>query len=410
MNPRSKYAVEKSNALLARARQVEALVDARPGIFFNGYERVGGFPLFVEKASGPYLWDVDGNRYIDYVLGYGSVVLGHADPVVVAAVQDVVETGCNPTLLSISHIELAERIVALSPGAESVTFFKTGSDATSAAVRLSRAVTRRKYVLQWGMHGWHDWCAHASSGVLDQSKSYTLPLRYNDLDHAESLFSQYGHDVACVILMPYEIDLPNSGYLQGLRALCHQHGALFILDEIRSGFRISMGGAQAYFGIQADLVTYGKAMANGHAISALAGSKKYMKHILEVGMSVTYYRMPDSMVAALTTIEQLNRYAGPRRLSVLGQRLKDGLERAARLAGVAARSVGHPATPFIQFDYDSEVARGRAMRFFCNGMLKRGVILMPTHHWFLCTSMQEQDIDETVSAASEVFEELRVIF
>jgi glutamate-1-semialdehyde 2,1-aminomutase len=400
------YSLRKSQALLERAKRVEALIGAQPGLDFSEYERIGGSPSFVKKASGPYLWDVDGNKYIDFILGYGSVVLGHADPTVLAAVHEALKVGCNPTLLSLSHLELAEKMVALCPSIEAITFLKTGSDATDAAVRLARSVTGRKHVFHWGFHGWHDWCAQSSNGVLDYTKSLTLSLRYNDLDQAESLFSKYGRDVACVILMPYEIDSPLPGYLEGLRNLSHRNGALFILDEIRSGFRISLGGAQEYFGVEADLVTYGKAMSNGHPISALAGRMKYMNQILDIGMNGTYYRTPDSMAAALATIDILEKQSGPARLATLGQRLKDGIDHAALKTGVAAHTIGFPSTPFIQFDYDFEEVCDRAMRLFCNGMLRRGVLLTPSHHWFVCTSMREKDIEQTVNAAADVFKEL----
>lgn len=400
------YSVRESQDLLERAKAVEALISANPALFFTGYVRVGGFPLFAERASGAYVWDVDGNRYIDFILGYGSVVLGHAEPSIVAAVEEALRRGCNPTLLSVSHVDLAERIIALSPGAELVTFLKTGSDATGAAVRLARATTGRQYVLQWGLHGWHDWCARNTKGVLDQSRSHTLTLDYNDLEHAEELFSICKNDVACVIMMPYEIELPKAGYLQGLRDLCRRHGAVFILDEIRSGFRIAIGGAQEYFDVEADLVTYGKAMANGHPISALAGRKRLMKRILDVAMTVTYYRTSDGIAAALATINEICRRNVPAYLSKLGHGLKVGIDRAAARAGVRARMIGHPATPFIEFDYQSQHARERAMRLFCNGMLRRGILLSPAHHWFLCASMQEHDIAQTVAAAQEVFDDL----
>ena len=405
------YSVASSQMLLARARKVDALIDARPTLVFNGIERIGGYPLFVERASGAYVWDVDGNRYIDFILGYGSVILGHAHPAVMQAVdEENRRLGANPTLLSIRQVELAERVVSLSPMADSVTFLKTGSDATDAAIRLARAITGRKHVLRWGMNGWHDWCAPNSTGVLDAVSRYTLLLRYNDLDHARSLFSAHGDDVACAILMPYEIENPAPGFLEGLRELCHAHGALFILDEIRSGFRMSLGGAQAYFGIDADLVTYGKALGNGHAISALAGRSKYMKQILSLGLTVTYYRMPDAMAAGVATIDELRRSNAPRHLETIGRALMAGLDEAAIAEGVPARSVGLPWTPFINFSYPSEADCDRALRLFCNGMLCRGVLLTPVHHWFLCASMQMKDIDETIGAARDVFAEIRRTF
>lgn len=402
------YSVASSQRLLARARKVEALIDAKPTLFFTGIERIGGYPLFVERASGPYVWDVDGNRYIDFILGYGSVVLGHAHPAVSQAVQrDMQKLGANPSLLTVRQIELAERVVSLSPGTDSVTFLKTGSDATDAAIRLARAVTGRPYVLRWGMNGWHDWCAPVPMGVLETARQYTIPFRYNDLDQLKSLFSAYGEKIACVILMPYEIDAPLPGFLEGVRNLCHSYGALFILDEIRSGFRISMGGAQTYFGVEADLVTYGKALTNGFALSVLAGSKKYMKHILSLGLTVTYYRMPDAMAAGVATIDQLIQCNGPQRLEMLGRSLMQGLDDAAISEGVLAEATGLPWTPFIKFNYRLDSLCDIALRLFCNGMLRRGILLSPVHHWFVCTSMRSEDIDYTVDAARDVFAEIR---
>lgn len=392
--------------MLARLRSVDALAQARPGMFLTGYTRFGGYPAFVERASGPYLWDVDGNRYVDYMLGYGSVVLGHGHPAVADAVRSALELGGNPTLLSPLQVELAERLVSLIPSAELVTFLKTGSDAVSAAVRLARAVTGKTHVLQWGHHGWHDWFGVSSPGVLDDTKGRVHAFAYNDLEDVERLFAELDGDVAAVVMMPYEIEAPRAGYLEDLKRLTHEHGALFVFDEIRSGFRISLGGAQEHFGVIPDLATFSKGIANGHAISVLAGRRDLMRRILDVGLTVTYYRLPDAMAAALATIAELESGDGPARLSALGTRLMAGLGDAAEGAGVPARMVGFPATPFIEFDYETPSERGQAMRRFCNGMLARGVLMMPAHHWFLCTGMGESDIDFTVETAADVFAEM----
>jgi glutamate-1-semialdehyde 2,1-aminomutase len=392
--------------MLARLQSVDALAQARPGLFLTGYTRFGGYPAFVDRASGPYLWDVDGNRYVDYVLGYGSVILGHADPVVAAAVGRALERGANPTLMSPLQVELAERIVSISPCAELVTFLKTGSDAVSAAVRLARAVTGRTHVIQWGGHGWHDWFGLRSPGVLEDTKARVHTFVYNDLQDAERLLAELDGEVAAVVMMPYEIEAPRPGYLEALRRLTHDHGALFVFDEVRSGFRIALGGAQEHFGVVPDLAAFSKGIANGHAISVLAGRSIFMRRILDLGLTVTYYRLPDAMAAALATIAELESHDGPARLAMLGRCLMGGLEEAAARAGVPARMVGFPATPLMEFGYDSQPAREQAMRRFCNGMLGRGVLMMPTHHWFLCTSMNESDIDLTVEAASDVFTDM----
>jgi len=399
--------VNRSQALLARARAVDAMIDARPDLFFTGFGRLGGFPLFARRAAGAYLWDADSNRYIDFLLGYGSVILGHAHPAVRRAVARQGRTlGDNPTLLNLANIELAERLVSLCPGVEQVTFFKTGSDATDAAVRLARAITGRRLVLRWGMNGWHDWCAPVGTGVIAESRAATLALHYGDTAQAERIFRAQGAQIAAVVVMPYEIEAPDRAYLAALRALCDSHGALLVFDEIRSGFRIDLGGAQRVTGITADLATYGKAMANGYAISALGGPRAHMRHILELGLTITYFRQPAAMAAAVATLDALAALDGPARLEGLGRRLLHGLQAAADAAGIPARAIGQPATPFLAFDYGDDARDARAMRLFCNAMLDRGMLVTPAHHWFLCTAMTEDDIDQAVDASRGAMREL----
>lgn len=402
----SGFSVRRSSELLRRIRRSEALIDARPGLYFTGYERIGGYPVFIDRAKGANLKDVDGNIYTDYLLGFGSVVLGHADARVNAAVVAALERGVNPSLLDHSHLELAERMVELVPAADCVTFLKTGSDAVDASVRLARAVTGRQRVLHYGYHGWHDWCS-ASPGVPPAGKTLLHSLCYNAPEDAEALFAAHPGEIACVVMMPYEIEAPAPGYLQAMRAIAHRHGALFILDEVRSGFRIGLGGAQTHFGVTPDLTAFGKAMANGHAISALAGRREIMARILDLGLTVTYFRSPDAMAAAMATLETLEQNDVPARLALLGARLMAGLDEAAHETGTPARAVGLPATPFLRFEHAREADRDKAMRLFCNAMLSQGHLMTPAHHWFVCAAMCEADIDQTVQAARQALQMLQ---
>ncbi|MDO3561539.1 aminotransferase class III-fold pyridoxal phosphate-dependent enzyme [Ralstonia pseudosolanacearum] len=175
-------------------------------------------------------------------------------------------------------------------------------------------------------------------------------LRYNDPDHAAHLVSKHGRDLAAIVMMPYEIDPPVAGYLHCMQALARKAGALFVLDEVRSGFRIALGGAQSYFGLAPDLSAFGKALGNGYCISALAGRACHMRHILKLGLTVTHYRSPDVMAAAVATLEALDRSDVPARLTALGERLMSGLDRTFATSGVPGRAVGFPATPFVRFD------------------------------------------------------------
>lgn len=394
---------------MRRARKVEALLHCRPNLFFSGYERIGGQPLFVDRARDAYVWDVDGNRYVDFILGFGTVVLGHADERVTNAVIEALHDGVNPTLLSRRQIELAERIVELVPGARRVTFLKNGSDAVDAAVRLARAFTGRRRVLQWGKHGWHDWCAQNAYGVVEHTRRLTTELRFNDIDYAQKLFRRYGEDIACVVMMPYELEAPRAGFLHELQYMTKANGSLFVLDEVRSGFRIAMGGAQQYFSLEPDLSAFSKAMANGHAISALAGRSAVMKHILKLGLTVTYYRSPDAMAAALATLSILEQERGPDKLACLGTRLMNGVDSAIKSTRVRAAMIGYPSTPHIRFNYENEHTNEKAMRIFCSVMLQRGVLLSPAHHWFVCTSMSFADIDFAVDAALVALEHVETL-
>lgn len=403
--------LDASRALLERARKVEALVAARPGLFFMGGERIGGYPLFASRARGPHVWDVDGNRYLDYLLGYGSVILGHADEAVRAAVARAGEDfGGNPSLASAAQIDLAEKMVGLCPNVDSVTFLKTGSDAVGAAVRLARAITGRPYVLRWGMNGWHDWCAPVREGVPEAVSRFTIMLDRDDPEQARRLFATHGGRIACVVTTPYEVEPPPPGYLRDLADLSREHGALFVLDEVRSGFRVALGGAQELFGVDADLVAYGKAMANGYAISALGGRRALMERILSVGLTVTYFRLPDAIAAANATLDRIVALDAPAMIAALGRALMAGLDEAARAAGVEARATGLPCTPCLVFEAPSPAVANRKLRMFCNLMLESGVIIPPNHHWFLCAALRREDVDETVEKAHAALERVARAF
>ncbi len=412
LTPRNGHALklDRSKALFFRAQTVDAFARAIPTIYYPNHGRIGGYPLYTEKARGCHIWDVDGNKYVDFLLGHGSVVLGHGDKDVSRAVRNVLRNGPNPTFMSQDQVELAETILSTSLKLESVVFLKTGSDATGAAVRLARSITGRRIVLRWGLHGWHDWCSPKSKGVSDHAKAESVVLTFNNPLEAKLAFSKYGDRIACVIVMPFEVDLPESGYLHTLRNLCKSHGSIFILDEIRTGFRISCGGAQQIFDIEADLVTYGKALGNGYAISVLAGKNILLDRILDVEMTSTFYRNHDSIAAALACLRKIIRLNVPSQLENLGTQLMNSLTHFAKESGVPAIAVGHPSMPFIRFNYGSPDTDNRALIYFCNAMLKKKILLSPFHHWFICQSMTPEIISATARAARSVFREMNANF
>jgi glutamate-1-semialdehyde 2,1-aminomutase len=393
------YSVACSARLLTRGQRVDAGLLARPGVLRMGPEDDEQSPVFVERARGPYLWDVDGNRYVDFVLAFGAIVLGHADPVVTAAVERELERGVSPSLHRPVEVELAELLVTVIPGAELALFLKTGSDATSAAVRLSRAYTGKPYVLRWGYNGWHDWCAPRTAGLSPGAQDYVEEFRYNDLSGLEHVLTRHAGRVACVIMMPVEVELPKPGFLEAVRDLTHRHGALFVLDEVRSGFRLALGGAQEYFGVQADLVALSKAMANGHPISAVVGRSDVLASARIVSLSSLFFRSGDGMAAALATIRAIRDGNVIKVLWERGQQLMDGLRLAAKRQRVPLEVLGLPPTPFQVFRYTSRQQRAAAQRIFNAAARSRGALFHPTHHWFTCAAMSRDDVWLAIEAA-----------
>jgi glutamate-1-semialdehyde 2,1-aminomutase len=251
------------------------------------------------------------------------------------------------------------------------------------------------------MHGWHDWCAVRSPGVLAEVKSYTHALQYGDIDQIRKLFKELQGDIACIVMMPYEIAQPPDGYFDEIRSICDLHGALLVLDEVRSGFRVSLGGAQEKFGINADLIALSKAMANGHPISALAGRKLWMSQILKLGLTVTFYRGPIEIAAALATITQLEDMDGPGILSKVGGKIIREANKVIEAIDIPASVKGERTSPGIVFGYGDRYDNDRALRLFCHSMIRSGVLINPAHHWFLSTEIGEHDADYIVGAIEE---------
>lgn len=271
----------------------------------------GAAPLFIERAYGGKIVDVDGNHYTDYILGLLPITLGYCDKDVDAAVINQVTKGSVYSLPSTLEYELAEKLVNIIPSAEMVRFGKNGSDVTTAAVRLSRAYTKRDLVAVAGYHGWHDWYIGSSTrdiGVPDVVKSLTHKFIFNDADSLKYLFKKYPNKFACVILEPAGLVPTDINFLKTIKKLCKENGTLLIFDEIISGFRINMGGAQLEYGVKPDLSCFGKGIANGYPLSAIVGSKKIMILMEEIFFSSTFGGETISLAASIATIDKMKKY------------------------------------------------------------------------------------------------------
>ncbi len=284
----------------------------------------GASPLFLDRGDGCRVWDVDGNEYLDFLLALMPVVLGYRDPDVDDAIRSQLDKGISFSLSTSLEADLAERLVDVIPCAELVRFGKNGSDATSAAVRLARAYTGRDGVAHCGYHGWHDWYIGSTTrhlGVPDAIRDLSEAFPYNDSDALEDLLSKAPDRFAAVILEPAGTEEPKPGFLKHLREITDRHGIVLIFDEIVTGFRIHLGGAQAKYGVTPDLACFGKAMGNGMPISAIVGRRSVMKLMEDIFYSGTFGGEALSIAASIATIDKLVASNGIERINKSGQYL-----------------------------------------------------------------------------------------
>jgi len=322
----------RSRTLLKRAEKVipggSQTFSKAPSQFVQGVA-----PVFLEKGKGSHVWDVDGNRYIDYAMSLGPIILGHNYSTVTDTARRTIEKSATFTLPHRLEVELAELLCEIIPCAEMVRFGKNGSDATSGAVRLARAYTGRDKIACCGYHGWQDWfiaTTTMNNGIPEDVRKLTLPFQYNKIETLEKLFKKNKGQIACVIMEPIGIVEPEGDFLRKVRKLTRENGALLIFDEIVTGFRFSLGGAQEYFGVVPDLACFGKAMGNGFPISAIVGKRKIMRLFEEVFYSFTFGGEIVSIAASIATIKELKKKNALKKIWANGKRLKDGYNTLAK--------------------------------------------------------------------------------
>ena len=275
----------------------------------------GEYPIFLETGKGCRLTDVDGNEFIDFLCGYGPIILGYREEEVDEAVyKQIKEKGFCFTLTQKYQNLLAKKLTELVPSSELSIFLKTGSDATTASIRIARAYTNKLKVMRCGYHGWHDWCVEMKGGIPSKLYEDVFEFQYNHLDQLEDLMATHGDETAAIIMTPFghpnhqKMQIPNPGFLEGVREIADRYGAVLVYDEIRTCFRLSMGGAQKLYGVTPDLTVLGKAMANGYPISVVTGKRDVMMAAADkLFISSTFFPNSDAFIAALKTIEILER-------------------------------------------------------------------------------------------------------
>jgi glutamate-1-semialdehyde 2,1-aminomutase len=412
---------------------VERAARVLPGGVLGSHRSGPGLEFVVKDARGPHLWDADGRRYIDYLLGSGPMLLGHAHPAVVEAVQRQVAHGSTFMLLNEPIIELAEAIVQAVPCAEQVRFMSSGSEATFFALRVARAFRQRDRIMKFegGFHGTHDYALMSvsprspkafpaamadSAGIPHAISEDVLIAPYNDLATTEALIAAHHDALAAVIVEPYQrVIVPQPGFLQGLRAVTARYGVPLVFDEIVTGFRMAYGGAQEYYGVVPDLAAFGKVLAGGFPLAAVAGRRGIMRHFdvaLEgspdyVWQAGTLNGNPVAAAAGLATLGELRRPGAYERIFATGQRLRDGLAAAARRHGLPAQVSGEPPVFDIIFtdrpvvDYRATLtADRRRIALFNEECLRRGVV-KAVNKIYVSLAHTEADVDETLTVFDE---------
>lgn len=403
MNPKSRFV--ESERLLKLAESVIPLGSQTFSKSRTQYP-VGVSPFFASKGSGSYLWDVDGNKYVDLVASLAAVTLGYGDPEINKAVKRQLKRGVSLSLSSKLETVVAEKIIDLVPSAEMVRFAKNGSDATSAAVRIARHFTGRDHIISIGYHGWHDWYIGSttrSMGVPSAVQALTLSARYNDLSHVENLFQEVKGDVAAVILEPMNSVDPAPGYLESLRSFCSSNNILLIFDEVITGFRFARGGAQELFGVTPDLSCFGKGIANGFPISVIAGRREIMEGFKEVFFSGTFGGELLSLTAANVVLDKVRDNSVIPELYRLGQAIQQGLlSEISRNKYEFINLSGNPTWTFLNWTLSSDALQNKVKTYFLQEMFKRGILVLSTNN--VTTTLSQKDISKILTAYAEVFE------
>ncbi len=366
------------------------------------------FPQFFSKAEGAYIWDADGNRYLDYMCAYGPSLLGYRDTRVEAAAQAQAALGDTLTGPSPLMVELAETLVAMVDHADWAMFCKNGTDATTMAMSSARAQTGKRIVLvaKGAYHGAAPWCTPIPAGTVAEDRAHVRTYAYNDVASLEAAVSDAGDDLAAIFASPFRHDAfidqeaPEPAYARRARELCDETGAMLIVDEVRAGFRLARGSSWSDLGVRPDLSAWGKCFANGHPISALLGSDRCREGAGSIYATGSFWLSAVPMAAAIETLRIIRESDYLEHMVRLGDRLRAGLDAAASKHGFTLRQTGPVQMPQIMFEGDPDFRVGYG---WAEEMLARGVYMHPWHNMFLCAAMTDADIDLTVAAAGDAF-------
>jgi glutamate-1-semialdehyde 2,1-aminomutase len=370
------------------------------------------YPQFFHRAKGARLWDTDGHEYIDYVCAYGPNLFGYGfEPIdrAAASQQSLGDTMSGPSPVM---VELAESMVGMVSHADWAMFCKDGTDATTTAMVVARAHTRRNTILaaKGAYHGCAPWCTPRPAGIIAADRAHVTRFEHSDADSLEAALRSHAGDVAAVFIAPFRHDvfrdqtLPDAQFARAARRLCDEAGALLVLDDIRAGFRLGRDGSWAALGVRPDLSTWGKCIANGYALSALLGSEPLRAAARQVYVTGSFWFSATAMAAAVETLRQIRDTDYLERIVAMGTRLREGLAQQARGHGFALRQTGPVQMPQLLFEHDPDFRLGYAWAAEC---LKRGVYLHPYHNMFLSAAHGDAEIARTLDATDASFARLK---
>lgn len=375
----------------------------------------GEYPIYFEHGKGGRVTDIDGNEYIDYLCAYGPVIIGNREEEIDNAVIEQIQgKGFCFSLTQKYQNMLAEKLKEIIPCAEMSFFVTTGSDATTLSIRIARSYTEKTKVLRCGYHGWHDWCVEVKGGIPKKLWEDVIEFEYNNIEQLEQLLEANKGEVAAVIITPYGHPLalpmedPKPGYLEKVKELAAKYDAVLIFDEIRTGFRVALGGCQEYYGVTPDMAVFGKAMANGYPMGCVTGKTEIMKEVEKnVFVSSTFFPNSLSYVASLKTIEMLQRDNILETVWEKGRYFNGEIEKLLEKYDVGARISGIPPMMFITFDRDEEGTYKDKRTDFYTQLIRRKVFLQPYHHGYVCARHTQEDLDYTINAIEESLQYLR---
>ena len=369
----------------------------------------GEYPIFLETGKGCRLTDVDGNEFVDFLCGYGPIILGYREEEVDDAVcKQIKEKGFCFTLTQKFQNTLAQKLTEIVPSSEMSIFLKTGSDATTATIRIARAYTGKIKVMRCGYHGWHDWCVEMKGGIPPKFYEDVFEFQYNRLDQLKELMATHGDETAAIIMTPFghpnhqKMQEPNPGFLEGARDLADKYGAVLVYDEIRTAFRLRMGGAQELYGVTPDLTVLGKAIANGYPISVVTGKKDVMMAAeSKLFISSTFFPNSKGFVAALKTIEILERDKVLENIWEKGDRFIEKIRALLDKYDVGAELTGVAPMFYITFEKDETGAYKGKRKDFYTQLIRKGFFFSPYHHSYISFRHTEEDLNLTLTAIEE---------